>query len=413
MSEKDWKFCPFFKIDLEKVTNCEMSFDANMLAPNGAVESYVSNWYDLFSDITFKSKIIDFSPDDANMIIEHNVANMQNRKPSSEAIEWLVGFREKIDLALNEFKNELKKENTNSNDLFFFVRLDRRSPKDAFIYAPLAHQRFRNILTQFYQEEFNESNFQSREEKFEWINQKFGMNDERKLTAAETLSNKISSTEEIFDLIFQSERVFHDLRREVEKKVEDQIHHIIFREWDNCLKSHLEFRCFIYNFEITALTQYDNVSYYSDIEANKEEILRAIRDLFDNKIQEKLKNENSPFKEGRCVIDFAIYFNDKKNDDNTSEPNQKLCSAKLVEINRFNELCGASLFCWRKDHDFQVMTGQAPFEFRIVTEHMYDHVSYENVGFPDQIKWVKESKKKIVYENGSLIDRFYMWKNKI
>mgnify|MGYP001094283712 CR=1 FL=1 len=39
---------------------------------------------------------------------------------------------------------------------------------------------------------------------------------------------------------------------------------------------------------------------------------------------------------------------------------------KLVELNPFGEYAGSCMFEWFKEKDFKILTGEAPFEFRVV-----------------------------------------------
>jgi hypothetical protein len=155
----------------------------------------------------------------------------------------------------------------------------------------------------------------------------------------------------------------------------------VFRLWDDDSLDHLEFRGFVYHHELTALTQYDERCFVPDIAQNKDEILAAIQSLF-QEVRDRFMADDSPFKLGNYVMDFGIKFQGGTT------------RAHIIEINRFNTRTGASLFDWNRDLD--VMVGRKPFEFRIVTEHMYDNVDYACVIYPDWAYAVKDAKAGIV-----------------
>jgi hypothetical protein len=71
--------------------------------------------------------------------------------------------------------------------------------------------------------------------------------------------------------------------------------------------------------------------------------------------------------------------------------------AHIIEINPFGKMTGACLFDWNQDID--VIVGQKPFEFRIVTEQMVENVDYATVIFPDWVAVIKEAKTGIVQKH--------------
>lgn len=81
----------------------------------------------------------------------------------------------------------------------------------------------------------------------------------------------------------------------------------------------------------------------------------------------------------------------------------------VIELNRFNSGTGSSLFDWQRD--IKILTGQSDLEFRIVTEHMYDKVDYNNVVFDDLSQIKKHVKKIVVQNNKTFIEKWLTWRN--
>jgi hypothetical protein len=160
---------------------------------------------------------------------------------------------------------------------------------------------------------------------------------------------------EIFDLLSHSERVLADLARGGTEFA------LALRQWEPRLQFHLEFRSFVCQNRLTAISQCENRAFYPDINENKGLILNAIRSCFEEKIRPAFECKGI-FPNDSYVADFAILLSKRDRRVNGAE-------AILVEINRFNQDAGAFLFHWTED--FEVLTGVRPFEFRMASPEQF------------------------------------------
>jgi hypothetical protein len=200
------------------------------------------------------------------------------------------------------------------------------------------------------------------------------------LTFARALgrSLKIKTGKEALDLLLNSERVNVDIRNELEYG-EDFEMKIILRQWDDYLIYEAEFRCFVYDNNLTAISQYDYNLCVSSIINNQKLIPELIKAFFDEKIKKKLESYKN------YVIDVGF------TDDEFKE-------LKVIEINPFNNEdskgTGGSLFNWEKD--IKVLK-EGPLEFRFNQTINKDCLAI----VPDWQDYIEKLKKYTKEEQGS------------
>ena len=148
-----------------------------------------------------------------------------------------------------------------------------------------------------------------------------------------------------------------------------------FREWNEEMLEHpaFEFRAFVCNNSLNALTQYATDQYSSELNESKDEVAERILNFFNNYCKGPLSQI------GSYVIDF--YAPPK-------------CAASypqvlVVELNTFSSYAGGSLFKWSSDYS---VFKNGPFEFRIVTQP----VEYSANDIPKG--YLQALKKKTWYE---------------
>lgn len=110
---------------------------------------------------------------------------------------------------------------------------------------------------------------------------------------------KVTSGAEAMELLINSERVFVDLLSAITVPELFKVK-LIIREWTDELPYSMEFRGFVYNNNLNALSQYDYTAFYPHLLKNKENIAKSVRDFFDSEVKKKLES----FK--NYVIDFGI-----------------------------------------------------------------------------------------------------------
>jgi len=157
--------------------------------------------------------------------------------------------------------------------------------------------------------------------------------------------SQVYSGKQAIDLLSTSDRIYESLFSKLLLKTSFKVN-IIVREWKQITEL-FEFRGFVNNNKLTALTHYFKFCYAKEIEARALELEEKIKTFFNKEIANKLK-EIEPY-----TIDFALLGN----------------KIIVVELNAFGEKINAGLFDWNKD--LEVLTGNSTFEFR-----------YANVNIP-------------------------------
>jgi len=216
-----------------------------------------------------------------------------------------------------------------------FVKLSCRSPKD----TTLSGDRFQRELNTLQEQEREElHNYSTRElilnKKMEW------------LYRAHTLAMRVHSAQEALDLILQSRRIYWDLTYDL-KNPETFSTHLIVREWKN-IPLESEFRVFVHEQKITAISQYFTQLYFPSLIDRKDELEQEIIQFWQT-IHALLPPTLKTY-----VIDFAWVVA-------PDVPKQMI----VLELNPFNISTGAALFSWESEHDSDVIEGKLPREFRL------------------------------------------------
>jgi hypothetical protein len=169
---------------------------------------------------------------------------------------------------------------------------------------------------------------------------------------AETHAVKYATTNDIFDLFVHSHRVRTDLENEIGFGSPDVV--LVFREWEERVSPHLEFRGFVSDNQLNALSQYDFRFAYDDVLLNKDKILETIQRYSENAVRPRFR-DNEFFPNGQYVVNFLVILNEGE-----------IKETKVIEMNRFDVTTGGSLFAG--DEDAEVLFGRTTFEFRVVQQ---------------------------------------------
>jgi hypothetical protein len=201
---------------------------------------------------------------------------------------------------------------------------------------------------------------------------------------AEFHSLKITNELEALNVILSSERVFMDLLSALDcQKVQDnkvfninnlKLHdwnnHIIIREWNNRLNPSMEFRCFVYQSNLTAISQYNPYCKFYQLQNDLtvQQIKFTIIEYWQQKIKPLLDPLNDKY--SNYIIDLGLIEN--------KEYNQLECI--VIELNPFAPSTGASLFDWKTD--MNQLTGQLnEIEIRVRSNYLSNIEEYVEVIF--------------------------------
>jgi len=163
---------------------------------------------------------------------------------------------------------------------------------------------------------------------------------------AYTLSMMITSGEEALNLLCESERIYEDFELALDRPNFNV--QLIVREWID-IKIEYEFRGFVVNGVLTAVSQYSDPCYFEDLIKNKSKCEKQILDFFKNTLKDTIPINS-------YIIDFALV---------PLPENEDQFKIWVIELNPYNDYegCGAGscLFDWKKDRE--VLTNG--YEFRI------------------------------------------------
>ncbi|KAF0973662.1 hypothetical protein FDP41_007049 [Naegleria fowleri] len=264
--------------------------------------------------------------------------------------ELLKNLEHEIDDLLQNEKEFYDEENDVS---CAFIRLNTRSPKD----AAFSTQKIKQILKRKLYEksmQYRENRLLSNEEK---------QNDEFiSFFESQVGVMKFESGAEALEMMTTSNRVFEDLSIALEHRKDpvDWNVYIAMRKWISHHEIGLEFRGFVYERKLCALSQYFDALYFEDLHKNKNIYLEAIQKFFEEK-KGQIPYEN-------CVLDFLVLKNNisiANEEETPPQPPTTLDSltVQVLEFNPFNKFTGSALFSWISDAD--TLHGRKPFEFRI------------------------------------------------
>jgi len=121
---------------------------------------------------------------------------------------------------------------------------------------------------------------------------------------------------------------------------------IIVRKWVD-FKPSGEFRGFVKNGKLCAISQYFELCYYEDVEKKQKEYIKLLQESFD-KFKDKVKIKD-------YLVDWAV------------TPN--LDKVYVIELNPFTEDSAACMFHW---YDDRKLLNEGPFEFRVRTSARKD-----------------------------------------
>lgn len=313
-------------------------------------------WYPLLEDLTFKSYFIRIEREEANSMYRYyNKRYLSRGTFTLKDTENLINLEKKIDSFI--------KGNKNLNEKGAFIRLSGRSPKDGDGYD----------LKKLYNEYLN--NLDNLSKKLN-IDKDDGNLKVNAISMTHTL--KVNNGKEAMSLLLTSERVHSDMSDWLNNGGKEQI---VLREFNNNLNYDYEFRAFVYNYKLTAISQYDHYGKYQHIIDQREIIEKLINEFWLKNIKERIKYSD-------YIIDFG-YVDGK---------------IILIEISPFLQCTGASCYRWflnmdelkNGDGKLKVKTEEYPNIYMLTDEwekrfsEEYSKVKYDDF-------YIKETLKDKVY----------------
>ena len=304
-------------------------------------------WYPLVKDITFKSYFIPLEREEGKVIVKYYKSKADITYNEYKILESL---ERKIDTVIQNNDN-LKKNGA-------FIRLIDRSPKDGDPYNnEKVLEEYKNNLEKLSKE----------------LNKDTNDNNIRRASMDKTHMLIVRNGKEALNLVLTSERNHIDINDWIENGGKQQI---VLREWNNELSLDYEFRVFIYNNRITAISQYDLYGLFPHLIEEKEKIKKLIHDFWEKEVKNKIK---FPF----YIVDFG-YING---------------NIIFIELSPFLPTTGAGLYHWNYDLN-ELENGEGNIRIR---EQELENLDVLVDDWEDQMK--NAEKYDEIYEKFSYMDK--------
>ena len=313
-------------------------------------------WYPLFEDITFKTHFLPLSLNEARAISNY-YAHRFVGKPVFTYDDVLI--LNSLENRIDNFINSIPSLKSNGA----FLRLCGRSPKDGDPYE--------------YKKIFNE--YKSNLAKYEVIDKdKVKKRGTIKIHAiAKTKWLNIKTGKDALSLMLTSERVYYDMRDWERHGGKEQI---VLREWEEGLDYDNEYRAFVYENKLAAITQYDHYGKYQHIIDEKDTIEKSINEFWKTNVKDRMFFTD-------YAIDFA-YINGK---------------VKMIELSPYLRCTGTAMYKWDRDGK-ELRYGEGHLR---VNETEYDEIDDLADSWED--RWGQMDNFKDYYVQWSIYDsiRYY------
>lgn len=304
-------------------------------------EFHVESWYPKLGSHTFRTEFVKLTREQGEALLARCRANRSGDARQGAAKDpHLLTLLSELASAFDAVWSGPQRDDSGGRGCF--IRLSTRSPKDAALSRPEMYPLFlaqREEVVKLYGPTI------------EMVLGKDGL-DKLAFTRAAGRSLRVESAEEALDLMIASQRILEDLSESLLASSEGQGSpfdmSVVVRQWVD-LPSEWEFRCFVVDGSLTAISQYFAKTYVPAMAKHKDAVLQALRAFFDE--TKGLLGDLQTY-----IVDYAVEWSDGAV--------QKIW---IVEINNPPPVAGTSMFSKKDPADLDILWGRAPFEFRIVT----------------------------------------------
>ncbi|EFC47607.1 hypothetical protein NAEGRDRAFT_57308 [Naegleria gruberi] len=309
----------------------------------------IDAWYEKCSKFTTYTKFIPITQSEAKVMIkqyEFHIKKTKDQSPSGDDYEILKKLEGKID---DELTNNSEFYDEEMDVSSAFIRLSSRSPKDAAFNS----QKIRQILQRKLYEKNAMFSFGGENAKIQSDQDKQN-NEFIAFFESQVEVMKFESGQEAIEMMTSSTRVYDDLNIALKYRNDDSLWNVFFvlRKWIPNHNIQYEFRTFVYNRKLCAISQYNDALFFEDLCNHKDLYLKAMLNFFE-KIKDEIPFDNS-------VMDLVIY---PLSSDEEKLHDMDNLNVQVLEFNPFNQYTGSAFFSWIKDTE--ILKGEKPFEFRI------------------------------------------------
>ncbi|KAJ3190461.1 hypothetical protein HDU85_000759 [Gaertneriomyces sp. JEL0708] len=304
-----------------------------------------SSWYPIFSSVTLQSRIIPVSEDfieylnadgiflplDGNGLPQHGFSSDEEEESASS------DERTSLDEESDKWRNEMLARFRPAGDESDSDGNDDETVEPSVPSFPQLQAEIESAIQAFGGAVFPKMNWSSPKDAA-WI------------ATGSTL--KCNSASDVFLLLKGSDFIAHDLSHAFEEcelqesSVPTRPPHfeLVLRKWYD-LRPSMEFRCFVKDHALVAITQRDTSNYYDFLPPMKEELKQKIVEFYENKVKNQFPDKDYV---------FDVYI---------SQKGQR--KVWLIDINPFSRVTDTLLFDWQEILQF---TNESP-EFRVINGH--------------------------------------------
>lgn len=332
----------------------------------------VSEWFPrLTNEHTFDTKFIPLTKEQGEAIVKtREMGRMigsaylmaDDKEDKKKILDQdpidMIGISQKQALKDIEIKLDTIIKEFNSS---VFVRLDTRSPKDAVLNSQLV----KDVLLE---------ELQLRPHK-DTTSLECATDDAIAYWRATSKAGQVKSGKEAVELLTRSNRIQQDLKLGFLSHP-DISEMLVVRKWEE-IHPELEFRVFIVNNQITAITQYHKGLYVKLVADNIDVIKQLIFDKFEAVKDLIVAPEQS------YTIDFALLKN-------ANDENHPFSDCIVVEINDPPPTAGTSLFEWDDEGDRNILQ-HGPFTIRVQEKELsWEEMQQKSSFHPPLVQLIDE-----------------------
>jgi hypothetical protein len=169
----------------------------------------------------------------------------------------------------------------------------------------------------------------------------------------------------------------------------------VIRKWEHILPE-FEFRAFVFNRKLTALTQYYKTTYVPQMSEQREKLEQMIKAFFSE------TEQLIPARVLDYVVDYAVEPASGKIWIVEMYVSRLTIAFFLICRNTPPPVAGQALFDWDLEADKNILLGNSPFEFRIIVDRPADPMKDIRSFLEDEMAKKKKSEKKPVQRKYSV-----------
>jgi len=263
----------------------------------------IENWIGDVEEYTFPTRFVPVSIDIAEALM--NCFENNNFNAQSDVLQTLED-------SINE---EIRSLNPTDG---VFVKLSCRSPKDVTVDSDKMKQLYHESIQNIDQPTDNDIVIALYESHIQAL--------------------KVNNAREAIEMFIKSERIYSDLQLALSNR-DTFVMNVIIRLWLPIELRH-EFRGFVYDKKLNALSQYFDFCYFPQLVEEIEDVVSNVRNTFEL-LKDRIKLSN-------YICDFGVVNG----------------RVYIIELNPWLETTDSCLFSWFKDK--KILT-EGPFEYRINT----------------------------------------------